>query len=77
MNAKQKKTWESIFRDPIKPVRWANVVSLIKTLGGKVLKGSGSKRSLLLGENEMFIHEPHPGNELKRYQIKQLREFLS
>ena len=29
-----------------------------------------------LGEVSLNIHSPHPGNELKRYQVQAVREFL-
>lgn len=77
MNSKQRKTLKAIFSDPIrKNIPWSDVVSLIKGLGGKVIQGSGSRVRFDLNGIALNIHSPHPGNELKRYQVQVVREFL-
>ncbi|MCB0344140.1 MAG: hypothetical protein KDD66_03450 [Bdellovibrionales bacterium] len=37
---------------------------------------SGSKIALVLNGRRLFMHRPHPGNELKVYQVEDVREFL-
>lgn len=77
MNSKQRKTLKAIFSDPIrKNIPWSDVVSLIKGLGGKVIQGSGSRVRFDLNGIALNIHSPHPGNELKRYQVQAVQEFL-
>lgn len=77
MNSKQRKTLKAIFSDPIrKNIPWSDVVSLVKGLGGKVIQGSGSRVRFDLNGIALNIHSPHPGNELKRYQVQAVREFL-
>ena len=52
------------------------LVSLINGLGGTVIQGDGSRvRFDLLGVS-LNIHSPHPQKELKRYQVKAVRDFL-
>ena len=77
MNRKQQKTYDSIFVDPIRRnIVWDDVVNLIQSLGGIVTQGDGSRVRFDLNEISLNIHSPHPQKELKRYQIKALREFL-
>ena len=78
MNKKQRKTLDNIFADPIRRnIIWDDVVSLIEALEGKVLQGNGSRVSFSLNEVSLNIHSPHPQKELKRYQVKDVRTFLS
>jgi hypothetical protein len=77
VNRKQRKTYDSIFVDPIRRnIVWDDVVNLIQLLGGVVTQGDGSRVRFDLNEISLNIHSPHPQKELKRYQIKALREFL-
>ncbi|NJM68528.1 MAG: type II toxin-antitoxin system HicA family toxin [Acaryochloris sp. RU_4_1] len=77
MNNKQHKTLKAIFSEPIRRnIPWSDVVSLIKGLGGEVIQGSGSRVRFDLNQVALNIHSPHPGNELKRYQVQAVRDFL-
>lgn len=77
MNRKQSKTLEAIFSEPIlRNIVWGDVVSLIRGLGGNVLQGDGSRVRFDLNGVSLNIHSPHPQKELKRYQVKALRDFL-
>ena len=51
-------------------------MSLIKTLGGTVTQGDGSRVRFDLNDVSLNIHSPHPQKELKRYQVKAVRDFL-
>jgi hypothetical protein len=77
MNSKQRKTLKAVFSEPIrKNILWSDVVNLIKGLGGIVVQGSGSQVRFDLNQVALNIHSPHPGNELKRYQVEAIRDFL-
>jgi hypothetical protein len=77
MNRKQSKTLETIFAEPIRRnIIWDDVVSLIRGLGGTVLQGDGSRVRFDLNGVSLNIHSPHPQKELKRYQVKAIRDFL-
>ena len=77
MNKKQRKTYDAIFAAPIqRNIVWNDVVSLIKSLGGTVVQGYGSRVRFDLKGISLNIHSPHPQKELKRYQVKAIREFL-
>ena len=51
-------------------------MSLIQALGGTVTQGDGSRVRFDLNDISLNIHSPHPQKELKRYQVKAVREFL-
>ena len=77
MNRKQRNTYEALFAEPIRRnLAWSDVVSLIKALGGKVVQGEGSRVRFDLKGISLNIHSPHPQKELKRYQVKAVRDFL-
>ena len=77
MNRKQRNTYDAIFAQPIRRnIVWNDVVSLIEALGGTVTQGNGSRVRFDLSDISLNIHSPHPQKELKRYQVKAVREFL-
>jgi HicA toxin of bacterial toxin-antitoxin, len=77
MNKKQRNTYSALFAEPIRRnILWNDVVSLVLALDGQVLQGDGSRVRFDLHEVSLNIHSPHPQKELKRYQVKAVREFL-
>ncbi len=77
MNKKQRNTYSALFAEPIRRnILWNDVVSLVLALDGQVLQGDGSRVRFDLNEVSLNIHSPHPQKELKRYQVKAVREFL-
>jgi HicA toxin of bacterial toxin-antitoxin, len=77
MNKKQRNTYSALFAEPIRRnILWNDVVSLILALDGRVLQGDGSRVRFDLNDVSLNIHSPHPQKELKRYQVKAVREFL-
>ena len=78
MNRKQRITLSDLFATPIKrDIRWSDVVSLIRALEGEVIEGSGSRVRFDLKDISLNIHSPHPRPELKVYQVKAVRDFLT
>ncbi|MBE9047260.1 type II toxin-antitoxin system HicA family toxin [Pleurocapsales cyanobacterium LEGE 10410] len=78
MNKKQRKIYDAIFATPIRRnIIWDDVVSLVEALGGTVIQGNGSRVRFSLNGIALNIHSPHPQKELKRYQIKSIRTFLT
>lgn len=77
MNSKQRKTLKAVFSEPVcRNISWSDLVNLVKGLGGEVAQGSGSRVRFDLNGVSLNIHSPHPGNELKRYQVQAVRDFL-
>lgn len=78
MNSAQRKTLAAILAEPVSgTIPWSAVESLFLAVGCKVVEGSGSAVRFQLRGVVGFFHRPHPGNEAKRYQIRDAREFLT
>jgi len=70
------------FRSRPKDFTWQELVSLLGFFGFEgVSKGktTGSRRAFINAETKQIIrlHQPHPGNILKQYQIKEILEMLN
>jgi len=77
VNKKHQKTLDAIWETPVRvDIKWAAVESLIKVLDGVVREGNGSRVRFELNGVRGNFHRPHPGNEAKRYQVRDLKEFL-
>jgi len=77
MNSKQRKIIESLFEDPIrKNIKWTDFENLMSSLGAEINQRKGSKVAISLNDVNFFLDRPHPQNELKRYQIMAIRDFL-
>lgn len=61
------------------PFPYRELVRLLSSLGyEEKTTGGGSARKFVHTETKRIIklHEPHPGNEVKAYMVKQVRERL-
>jgi hypothetical protein len=77
MNTKHRKTLLAIFARPTSvSIVFADIESLIKSLGGVVAERAGSRVRIELNGELWRCHRPHPGKEAKRYQVEEAREFL-
>ena len=61
-----------------KDFRWEQLKTVLGGFGYEEEKGSGSRRKFFNPTTSVSIslHQPHPGNELKSYQIKDVLEHL-
>lgn len=61
-----------------KTFKFSDLVSLLKMLGYTEIQGDGSRVKFDNGKPEDLInlHKPHPGNEMKVYAVKQVKEKL-
>ena len=57
---------------------WSKAVRLLTAIGFEQGSGSGSVRTFFRATDgaKIALHEPHPSDEMKKYQIKDLRVFL-
>jgi predicted RNA binding protein YcfA (HicA-like mRNA interferase family) len=77
MNAKHGKTLAAIFAPSIpRSMACRDVESLLRALGCEKTEGEGSGVAYGRDGKSVVFHRPHPGKELKRYQIKEIRGFL-
>ncbi len=58
--------------------KFSELITLLKMLGYIELQGDGSRVKFDNGKPEDMInlHKPHPGNEMKAYAVKQVKEKL-
>ncbi len=57
-------------------LEWRKVEALLLALGAKSVEGRGSRVRFELNGVVAAFHKPHPGKEIKAYQIKIVRDFL-
>jgi hypothetical protein len=77
MNSRQRKTLAAIFSKPTPAsIRFSEIETLIKALGGTVTEREGSRVKVELKGVEWRCHRPHPGKEAKKYQVEEARELL-
>ncbi len=78
MNNHHKKILEGIFNFPASGViKWPDVESLFESIGATARQGKGSGVSFIYGSAVANFHRPHPGNDLKPYQVQDAKNFLS
>ena len=59
-------------------VKYSELEKFLVSEGFEKLEGKGSRVKFFHSEKDCLInlHKPHPGNELKRYQVKLIQEKL-
>ena len=77
MNSKRKKTLEAVFSHPTpKNIAWDDLVSLLRALGCDMVKDGGSHFAFKRDNHKVDFHRPHPGKELKLYQVEDAKAFF-
>lgn len=77
LNKRQRATLETVFRNPVpQNIRWADIESLVKALGGTVREREGSRVAFKLNGVRSVFHRPHPNPNSDRNSIRDLRDFL-
>ncbi|WP_300164528.1 type II toxin-antitoxin system HicA family toxin [Solidesulfovibrio sp.] len=77
MNAKQARTLEAIFADPVRSgPYWRDILALFKAPGAEVRQGDGSRIRVRLNGVRAMFHEPHPEKTTGKGAVKSVRLFL-
>lgn len=78
MNNKQKKTLKAIFKNQVPAnIEYREIISMFKALEAKIIEDkSGSRIGIILNGYSITIHAPHPQKEMKKYAVRDIREFL-
>lgn len=77
MNNKHRKTFKRLMTKPILAnIRFDDVDKLLIKMGYERLEREGSRVAYGIGDDEIVIHKPHPNNEIKKYVIKKLQDFI-
>jgi hypothetical protein len=70
-------TW-NIFANPIRAsIRWADIESLLLSLGAEISEGDGSRVRIALNGVRAVFHRPHPAKETDKGAVKSMRRFLA
>ncbi|GAB6040792.1 type II toxin-antitoxin system HicA family toxin [Endothiovibrio diazotrophicus] len=78
MSTRHRKTLEALFTKATSgSVKFSDIEALVLALGGEVREGSGSRVALQLGHSVKHAHRPHPWKEAKRYQVEEIRAWLT
>lgn len=78
MNSKQSKTLKNIFSQVTKSnINWQDIEKLMLAIGAKIKEGKGSAGVFILKDKVFPFHRPHPQKEAKKYQIQDLKKFLT
>lgn len=77
LRKRQKNTLDQIFKTPVSSgIKWSDIESLIKSLGGEIKEGSGSRVRFLLNGSIARFHRPHPSPDTDKGAVVSLREWL-
>ena len=58
------------FKMKPKDFSWEELTKLLNYLGYEEIRGSGSRRKFIHNNHQLIVlHEPHPRNILKMYQV--------
>jgi len=77
MKAKDRKTLEIIFKDPVNGnLEFRHIEALLLALGAEKPERKGSAVSFVLNGIRVDFHRPHPDKAALRYRVKDARAFL-
>jgi len=78
MRTKHKKTFQSVFKNPVQAgISWKDIESLFVALGAEVEEGKGSRVTITLNREVAVFHRPHPAKEAGKGAVRSVREFLT
>jgi hypothetical protein len=80
LNSKQLQTLEKFFRIPTaSDIRFSDFESLVLALGGQIStkgRASGSRVRVIIEDEYINLHKPHPGQILCKATTKDIRGFF-
>lgn len=78
MNSRQTATLRSIYANSTpRDIRWKQIVSLLKAVGAELDEArSGSRVAIILNNRVSVVHKPHPGSEVGRHTVRDIRDLL-
>jgi hypothetical protein len=78
MNSRQKRVLAAVFAEPASPsLAWMDIEGLLLAVGCRIIEGSGSRVRFEKDGLLLALHRPHPAKEAKRYQVREVRAFLT
>jgi len=78
MTSARHRTLVAIFARPTRSdLRWAEVETLVRGLGGEVLQREGSRVAFILNLIRAVFHRPHPRPTASKGAVDPIRRFLA
>ncbi|MEL0550811.1 MULTISPECIES: type II toxin-antitoxin system HicA family toxin [Enterobacteriaceae] len=78
LRKKQRNTLEQLFKTPVpQGIKWTDIESLIKALGGQIKEGRGSRCKFLLNQSIANFHRPHPSPDTDKGAVESVRDWLT
>ena len=77
LRKKQKNTLDQIFKTPVpQGIKWSDIESLVKALGGEIKEGRGSRCNFILNMSVACFHRPHPSPDTDKGAVESVRDWL-
>ena len=77
MNNKHQKTLKKLMHKPVLlNIKFDDVDKMLVALGYQREEKEGSRISFGIADEEIVLHKPHPKNEVKRYVVIKLQNFI-
>jgi hypothetical protein len=77
MTSGRHRTLVAIFTRPTRSdIRWAEIETLVRRLGGDVLEREGSRVAFILNGIRAVFHRPHPRPTASKGAVDAVRRFL-
>jgi len=78
MSRKHARILAALFRQPILgDIKWRDVEGLLKSLGAEFEERAGSRVAVFLNGRTAVFHRPHPGPNLDKSAVRDVRRFLA
>ena len=78
MKGKHFKVLQAVFAKPTRTsITFTDLEALIISVGGEIIQRGGSRMAFTMRTARLDMHRPHPGKEAKRYQVEELRHWLT
>jgi hypothetical protein len=77
MNNKHRKTLDKLMSRPaLANIKFDDIDKLFIALGIERIEKEGSRVGYFINGMEEVVHKPHPSNEVPRYVVRNLQQFL-
>jgi len=77
MTSARHRTLAAIFARPTRSdIRWAEIETLVRGVGGQVLEREGSRVAFILNGVRAVFHRPHPRPTASKGAVDAVRRFL-
>ncbi|EFJ8677029.1 type II toxin-antitoxin system HicA family toxin [Escherichia coli] len=65
-----------LFNKAPQGIKWSDIESLVKALGGEIKEGRGSRCKFILNMSVACFHRPHPSPDTDKGAVESVRDWL-